>query len=384
MNEQLQSNTPPKETKQQNTQNLPKKLPLLCKIIFILTAVSALLYLAFTKSAVFSDWFNANISIWGRRIFSFLTVWIPFSLAEWLVISLPILLAALIVIACRSYSASWHDAGIYTAKLASVLCAVLIVFIWNFAPGYYGTTLDKKLGLERTKVSADELYKTARILAVEMNAISDELIFPSETASSVMPYSYDEMNRKLMEAYNKYTQSHDFPDQFYSKVKPIMLSEPMTYTHITGVYTFFTGEANINVNFPDYTIPFTAAHELAHQRGVAREDEANMIAFLVCMESDDPYIRYSALLNVYEYVASALYSADANLYAAVYQTLSPEVVKEEMAYSAFFEKYRENIVADVSEATNNVYLQSQGAAEGTRSYNMVVDLTVAYYRPTFQ
>ena len=196
----------------------------------------------------------------------------------------------------------------------------------------------------------------------------------------MMPYSYEELNRKLMLAYDSYTEKQEFPDHFHSRVKPIMLSKPMTYTHITGVYTFFTGEANVNVNFPDYCIPFTAAHELAHQRGVAREDEANMIAFLVCMESDDPYIRYSALLNVYEYVASALYSANKEFYRTVYGTLTPEVIREELAYSEFFEEYRENVAANVSEATNNAYLQSQGAQEGTRSYNMVVDLTVAYYK----
>ena len=49
---------------------------------------------------------------------------------------------------------------------------------------------------------------------------------------------------------------------------------------------------------------------MAHQRGIAREDEANFIAFLVCMASDDPYIRYSGYLEVYEYVASSLYSDD--------------------------------------------------------------------------
>ena len=138
------------------------------------------------------------------------------------------------------------------------------------------------------------------------------------------------------------------------------------------------------MHFPDYTSPFTAAHELAHQRGVAREDEANMIAFLVCMESEDSYIRYSALLNVYEYVASALYSADRQLYSAVYQSLSAEVVQEEQAYRAFFDQYRENTAANISEAANNAYLQSQGATAGTKSYNMVVDLTVAYYRPQFE
>ena len=120
-----------------------------------------------------------------------------------------------------------------------------------------------------------------------------------------------------------------------------MLSELMSYTHITGVYTFFTGEANINVAFPDYTIPYTAAHELAHQRGIAREDEANFVAFLVCNESDDPYIRYSAYLNLYEYVASSLYSADPELYFDVRYTIPLDIRREMAAYSDFFEKYRD-------------------------------------------
>ena len=105
-----------------------------------------------------------------------------------------------------------------------------------------------------------------------------------------------------------------------------------------------------------------------------------MIAFLVCMESDNPYIRYSGLLNVYEYVASALYSANRTVYGEIWSSLPATVRQEERAYSAFFEKYKENTAATVSESVNNAYLQSQGSKEGTRSYNMVVDLTVAYYR----
>lgn len=359
------------------------RLPLACKILYAIFAVCALLYVIFTQSAAFSDWFNLHISLWGRRLLSFLTVWIPFSTAEFLILSLPVLLAVLILIAVRKYSGSWRAAGVYIGKLAAVLCVIGILFVLCFAPGYYGTTLDKKLNLDRKPVSAQELEATARLLSAELESVSKDLIFTSEKSSSVMPYSYGEMNRLLMEAYDRYTDTHDFPDHFYSRTKRVMLSEAMSYTHITGVYSFFTGEANINVNFPDYTIPFTAAHELAHQRGVAREDEANMIAFLVCMESDDAYIRYSGLLNVYEYVASALYSANRTAYGEVWNALPANVRQEERAYSAFFEKYKENTVATVSETVNNAYLQSQGSKEGTRSYNMVVDLTVAYYRDRF-
>ena len=152
----------------------------------------------------------------------------------------------------------------------------------------------------------------------------------------------------------------------------------MSYTHITGVYTFFTGEANLNVDFPDYTLPFTAAHELSHQRGVAREDEANFMAFLVCLKSEDAYIRYSGYLNLYEYVASALYSASPELYWQVYATVPGRVRAEMRAYSDFFDQYRDSVASEVTEVVNDTFLTIQGT-EGTKSYGMVVDLAVAYF-----
>lgn len=103
------------------------------------------------------------------------------------------------------------------------------------------------------------------------------------------------------------------------------------------------------------------------------------MAFLVCIESEDRYIRYSAYLNLYEYVANALYSADPDLYFQVRAKLSNDVKGEMRAYSEFYDKYRESVASDVSEAVNNTFLVIQGT-EGTKSYGMVVDLAVAYYK----
>lgn len=356
-----------------------KKLPRVCLCIYALAAMSSLFYVLFRSNALFADWFNQTVSAYVRRFLAFLTSWIPFSMAELLLLLLPVILISLIVIAVKHYSDSWRNSFVFVGILLSGVALIWVLFVWTFAAGYSAPPLDEKLSLERDKVSAQELYDTAEVLRKEIDALSDEVLF-LEDGTSLMTYSYREMNAKLIEAYERFSKKYDLTDAFSSSVKPIMLSEPMSYTHITGVYTFFTGEANINVNFPDYTVPYTAAHELAHQRGIAREDEANFVAFLVCRESDDPYIRYSAYLNVYEYVLSALYSADTSLYTKTYQKLPADVKEEELAYSAFFDKYRDNVAADISQTTNNHYLISQGNPEGTRSYNLVVDLTVAFYK----
>jgi hypothetical protein len=182
-----------------------------------------------------------------------------------------------------------------------------------------------------------------------------------------------------MDAYEAFSQKHDFINNFNSRLKPVALSEAMSYAHITGVYTFFTGESNLNVNFPDYTVPFTAAHELAHQRGVAREDEANMVAFIVLLESDDEYIRYCAYVNMYEYLISALSKADKDMAKSVRSELDGRVYKEQIAYAKFFKKYAKSVTSQVSGAVNDAYLKGQGT-EGEKSYGMVVDLTVAYLK----
>ena len=364
-----------------NTQKVNKKprLPIICIIIFVLTAITALLYVGIRSNVAFADAVNRTVSPIGRFLLAKLTGWIPFSVAEMLLLLSPVILIALIGVGIKHHCSSARKMWIYVACIFCIVCMVFNLFVWNFAPGYNARSLDQKLELERKPVSAEELAHTADILLEELIKLEDDILF-METGASRMPYSYTEMNTLLMQAYDKICQKYDFIDDFHSSVKPVMLSEPMSYTHITGVYTFFSGEANINVNFPDYTIPFTAAHELAHQRGIAREDEANFVAFLVCLESDDAYIRYSGFLNMYEYVVSSLYSANKDLYKENYAKQPKKIIAERIAYSEFFEKYRENVAADVSEATNNAYLQSQGAVQGTRSYGMVVDLAVAYYR----
>ena len=355
-----------------------ERLPLFCYILYGLAGVSLVLYIVMMNSEAFADWFNTTVSAALRMLFAALTSWIPFSMGEAVIWLSPLLLFLVLRHAIRRRCDTWRTAMVYVGILMSVVVTLFSVFVLNFAAGYRTSPLDEKLELNRQKVSAEELYDTTVILIDHINRETAEVGF-SEGGFSAMPYSLEEMNRHLGDAYEVFAKDHGFITHVNSRVKPVMASEVMSYMHITGVYSFFTGEANINVNFPDYTIPYTAAHELAHQRGIAREDEANFVAFLVCIGSDDPYVRYSGYLNVYEYVASALYRADRDLYYKAVAELNGEVKDEMAAYNDFYDKYRESTVSEVSGTINNSYLQSQGTP-GTVSYGMVVDLTVAYYR----
>lgn len=353
-----------------------EKLPVAVGIIYILTALTAVFHAISVFSESFSDFVNMNISVGVRFILAHITNFVPFSVAETLLILLPVWAFLLIRRAIKYYSDSWKRVLIYIGKLLAVACIIYMIFFWGYGVGYGSPEIGKKLVLERADVSAEELYDTAIYFSGKVNEEAKNVTFRRENFS-VMPYTIEEMNEKLDKAYKKFSETSDAVSKLSSNLKPVMLSEPMSYTHITGVYSFFTGEANINVVFPDYTIPYTAAHELAHQRGIARENEANFIAFLVCAGSDDAYIRYSGYQNMLEYVLDALYRADTELYKEAIKSVDLKVRYEMSAYSEFFDKYRDSTASKVSGAVNDTYLKLN-RTEGEKSYGMVVDLAVAY------
>ena len=354
----------------------PTKLPKFVYVLLGVLLLSIAVYVIALISPTFADFFNTYPGAAIRALLAWCTNLLPFSLAEIFIVSIPALIAITAILAYKKYCFTWRSSIIFTVSILSCLSLFFSVFVLGFGCGYHGKSLDKKLGLDKKAVSPEELEATALWLVEELNGMIDEISFKEDNFSD-MPYNVYKMNGKLLDAYDKICDEYPFVQDLYSQIKPVILSEAMSYTHITGVYTYFTGEANLNVNFPDYTLPYTAAHELAHQRGIAREDEANFIAFLVCDRSDDIYIRYSGYLNLYEYVASAL-SAQPEAYQRVRSQLDSRIINEMRAYSAFFDKYRHSTAGKVSETVNNTYLQVQGTV-GTKSYGMVVDLAVAHY-----
>lgn len=357
-----------------------RALPRYAIVFFCVTGLSLILWLIAIPCTRFADWFHRVIGGVLRTVLGVMTSPLPFSLAEMLLYLLPILLIVLVWRKTRR-TLSRQEILRLLASICSVAGLLFSLFTVSFGIGHRTTPLPQKMGIEVRTITASELKNTAVYLIQQINSTVDGVRF-GEDGFSGMPYSLREMNDRLLRAFDDVSARHSFLQNFPTQVKPILASEPMTYTHISGVYSFFTGEANINTNFPDYTLPFTAAHELAHQRGIAREEEANFVAFLVGETSEDPYIRYCAYLNLFEYVSGALYRASPQDYRAVLETLDARVRGEMRAYRAFFEKYADSAAAKVSDAVNDGYLKLHGNEAGSASYGLVVDLAVAYLEKT--
>ena len=346
-------------------------------MLFSTAIFAAAVHIISVFSAPFADFVNRYPGAFVRGVLAVISNIFPFSLTETLILSIPVLFVFVMAWGIRAVGRGLIHGMRCIFSLSSTLTLLYSIYVFAAAVSYNGTPLSDKLGLAEVPITVDGLKTAAQYMIDKMNDELDEVDFIYD-GSSYMPYTHNEMNELLMDAFDKACDKYSFIPRLKSRIKPVALSEAMTYTHISGLYSYYTGEANLNVNFPDYTLPFTAAHELSHQRGIIREDEANFMAFLVCTQADDQYIRYSGYLGMYEYLNSALYDADYGAFAEVYTSLDPRVRTEMAEFNRFFKEYRDNKAADVSSVVNDTYLKLQGVAEGGLSYGLVVDLAVAY------
>ena len=357
--------------------NLKKYISVRALVLLALFALAATIYFIARAYVPLADALNGSVAHLIRRALAFLSNALPFSFAELILVISPVLIALILIGALRAFR---RGEGIrFIAGFLASFSLLLSAYWFTLGIGYHTSPVSERAGLAEVAVDEESLSSTLIRLTEECNALSSELSLDPNGAS-VMPISFDEACEQIIDAYA--VLSEKMPSlgikSYPSRAKQVALSKPMSALEITGVYTFFTGEANVNVHYPDYNLPFTIAHELAHQRGIAREDEANFIAFLVCKEAESPYIRYSGYINMLEYVASALRRAHEVKYREIYETFDPVIVSELRAYSEFYTSNKKPFWSKLSDNVNDTYLKAQGT-EGIISYGLAVRLCVAYY-----
>lgn len=261
--------------------------------------------------------------------------------------------------------------------LAAAGLAVYAGFCLLWGVNYYGDSFSDKSGIQAEPVSTAQLTATARKFAALANEYSEQV---ARDDAGLFAVSRDEIFARSQGIYDAVGETFSFLSGDYPGPKRVFFSKIMSYIDFTGFYFPFTGESNLNVDSPACMLPSTITHELAHQRNIAPEQEANFVAVLAALESGDPVYCYSAALLGYIHLGNALYQADRVAWKEVSGSLNDQVradLSDNNAYWARFE-------TPVNQATQTVYngfLQSYGQELGVKSYGACVDLLVAYYCP---
>ncbi len=355
-------------------ENCPPFVPwsLLSVLIFAIMALLA------PYATPLSDFVNNFVATPLRVLMANLTYLLPVSLFEIILYLVPVGLIVLIVFLAVD-KRGWASRFRTLAALIGVVAIIFSGYLCVMAIPYHSTPLNERLGIsDINEVKTYELFETTLYVQDEVNVLADKLQ-RDENGVSHSGYTLDEISALVSKSYNKVKEKYPFFYNFESRAKPVLSSYTMSDMGITGIYTYFTGEANINMSYPDYSTVFVVAHELAHQRGINRENEANFMAFLVCIASDNDFLRYSGYLYLYEYLASALNRTDWELYAGIADNLSPLALNDIRASNEITKLHRSSPLYKFMQNLNNAYLKANGT-DGVVSYGYVVKLAVAYYR----
>ncbi|GHU80620.1 membrane protein [Clostridia bacterium] len=316
-------------------------------------------------------------------LFGGLSALVPFSLAELLLCSVVMFILTYVFIQLRLLikKRSGRKKRLLKLFLNSViffgLWYGLFVLICGF--NYHRLSFAYYSGLHIRDSSAGELAALCGELvesAGELRASVevDELgIMKSSFASPYQTAIY------AGGAYGFIGEKYPILNGFTPRPKPVRISRVMSYLNITGIFIPFTFEANVNTDVPDFNIPSSMMHELAHYKGFMREDEANFISYLACLESGNTEFEYSGVMLALIHSSNALYSANKEAYYDAMRPLSEEVWADLSANSAYWRQF-EGPVAEVSTTVNNTYLQVNRQADGVKSYGRMVDLLLADYR----
>ncbi len=314
---------------------------------------------------------------------SLLTGLIPFSVAElalvFLVIFIPVMIIYLIIKAIRKRKGIILLQFLANVVLIGSLWFFIQVMVWNI--NYERLPYSELANINIQDSSVEDLDALCRWLVDETNKLREQV---SENQDGVMLVEggYKSVLERAAKGYEAIEQKYPFLGGKYGPPKPVLLSRLMSHTNIIGIYSCLTGEANIDIDIPHFDLASTAMHEMAHQRGFAREDEANYIAYKTCMAHPNVDFKYSGSVMALQYSMNALYNENPDRYFAIAENFSDGYLRDLEADRVYWKQFQ-GITKEVANKMNDTYLKFNGEEDGVKSYGRMIDLLLAEHKSSY-
>ena len=180
---------------------------------------------------------------------------------------------------------------------------------------------------------------------------------------------FKKVNERAQQYYRTFTDSRTRMHGL--RTKPSFYGFFMQYLGVQGYYNPFTGEAQVNRFLPSFMLPFVICHEMAHQSGIAAEDDANLLSYALCVTSPDKDFSYSGYFNIWLYTHSRFRKVDSNTADSLYKTLNLVTHGHLDTLRAIRKKYRSELSA-YSSAIYDGYLRMHNQKDGIDSYYGVI------------
>ncbi|MBS1914764.1 MAG: DUF3810 domain-containing protein [Bacteroidetes bacterium] len=311
------------------------------------------------------------------RFLRILFGWIPFSIGDIFYGVIIICLIYQIISFFKKLFKKQLGKSYFLAALKKSAFIVLLIYIFfNLLWGlnYNRRGIAYQLQLEVKPYSTNELSQLTQLIVERLNTLDSS----SRTERNQL-HSKSVLFTRSAQAYQTLKDKNPVFGYPSPSVKPSLYSYLGNYLGFTGYYNPFSGEAQVNTTVPVYVRPFTSCHEIGHQLGYAKENEANFSGYLAAKNSGDPAFMYSVYFDLYMYAASELYMRDSTLLVPLRESLKPTVRKDFRDLRKFYDQYQNPFEPYIRKLYGN-YLKANQQPQGIMSYNEVIAWLIAYER----
>jgi hypothetical protein len=304
--------------------------------------------------------------------------WIPISVGDLLYIAAFIFLVVKVWKLLKLLSKRMvqeYLSWILFRKYLKLILWIYIVFNISWGLNYNRLGIAHQLNLDVQPYTTEELTELADALQNKMNYYAAYTDFEERIR-------LDKTANVAAEGYQSFKEaSKQYPFLSYSaiSVKPSLFSHLAHLFGFTGYYNPFTGEGQLQTTAPVFMKPYIVNHEIGHQVGYAKENEANFISFLTGRVSENNEVRYSIYFDMYLYAARDLGLRDSVAMQQLKKEWHPQV-QQDYNYLIDYLKRNKNFVEPYMTSLYDQFLKFNRQPKGRRTYSEVVAWLVAYMK----
>ena len=345
------------------------------KRFFIISAIAFLVFLAGLSETLVENVYSKNIYLGVSVAQRFLSSLVPFPLGDFIYLLLIGYVLWKIVVFFRKLTNNGFNRSNRLGIPLGIVNFILILYIafkvlWGL--NYSRPSISERLNLSDDKYTTAELVSLGGYLVEKLNEIQTRRIPKSD-------WTIEELQRNAKLAYDKLRKKNSAFNYPQPVVKPVLFSWLITKIGIEGYYNPLSGEANVNMRLPSTGIPFVTCHEIAHQLGIGREDEANLLGYLTSIHSDDINFRYSGYYSIVKNVLFEIRFKAPEAYEMLFEKLNTKTITEIENDRNFWRKYNNQMFGYLDVAFDK-FLKLNNQPKGTDSYQDIVLWLTNYHK----
>ena len=252
-------------------------------------------------------------------------------------------------------------------KIFNYLLVLYILFKIVWGLNYSRVSVSKKLGIGNEKYNVKELVSLGNYLVDQTNILKAAV----DSTKNLLPLTIEDLQTKSAVAYQVMAEKNKVFNYPQPSLKKVLFPWAVSKAGIEGYYAPLTGEANLNFNLPEFVKPYVSCHEIAHQLGIAYEDEANLLGYLTAINSKDVRYKYSANYEMLRYVLIEIAIKSPEDYEILHKKLSQGVLADFKIEKEFWAKYNGAMFGYLDAAFDG-FLKANNQEKGTDSYQDIV------------